>query len=120
MEYREKNQAAGQEETDGLQQTLDRQCLKSHVCLSLLGVCPSAPLLKIIKTSLCSYINACIYSLSVCFALVKGVVFPRTLGCPTSVQQKQACWGGKQDQLLIELHAVETAGPGREEGNAVI
>lgn len=41
-----------------------------------------------------------------------GLSHPRTT--------KAGLLGGKQDQLLIELHAVETAGQGREEGNAVI
>lgn len=34
----EKNQTAGQEETDGLQQTVHGQCLKSHLSLSLASV----------------------------------------------------------------------------------
>lgn len=51
---------------------------------------------------------------------MKGILFPWTTDCPTSVQQKQACWEEEQDQLLTELHAVETAGPAREEETAVI
>lgn len=39
--------------------------------------------------------------------------------CSTSVQQA-VLMGGKSDWLLIELQAVETAGPGREEENTVI
>ena len=81
----EKNQAAGQEETDGLQQTLRGQCLKSHLSLShcfgvSLCVCPSGPRLKVIKTLLCCCINTCIYSPSLCFALMKGGSVPMDPG----------------------------------------
>lgn len=46
-------------------------------------------------------------------------MFPWTLVRSTSVQQA-GLLGSKQDRLLIELHSVETAGPGREEENTVI
>lgn len=118
----ERNQAAGQEETDGLPQTLHGQCLKAHLSLSLLDVsacasmCPSGPRLKVIKTLFCSYINTCIYSLSLCFPLMKGGLFPWTLLSHLGTS-KAGLLGGRQDQLLIrKLHAVETAGLGRGGG----
>ncbi len=53
---------------------------------------------------------------------MKGGVFPRTPdGLSHLCATKAGLLGGRQDRLLIrKLHAVETAGPGREEEGAVI
>lgn len=44
-----------------------------------------------------------LYSLPLCFALMKGGVFQWTLDCPTSVlKQKQACWEAGRTSSWLE------------------
>lgn len=86
----------------------------SLLCVSWC-VYPSGPCLKVIKTLLCSSTH-------------KYTVFLNTQACVSMdpglshfCTTETGPLGGRQDQLLIrKLHAVETAGPGMEEGSAVI
>lgn len=111
------------------QMVFSKHCMDSVwnlICLShcsvCVCVCPSGPRLKVIKTLLCWYINTCIYIVFLCvFALMKGGVFPPDPGPSHLCATKAGLLGGGQDRLLIrKLHAVETAGPEREEEGAVI
>lgn len=82
-------------------------------------VCPSSPCLKVIKTLFCWYINTCTYTLSVCFALIKG---RRGEGCfreswivPPLYNKSRACWetGGTSSWLENSMQWKQLAQPGR-------
>lgn len=72
---------------------------------------------KISKTLLRWYIWYKQVCVCISKSFFKGIMFLWTPFCSTSVEQA-GLLGGKW--LLIELEAVETAGPGREEENTII
>lgn len=88
------HQAAGQEETDGVQQTLDGPCKKALTGFSLC-----------VRVQRKSQITAS---------------FPRMCVVPPLYKNNCGVTGGCQDCLLVEPRAVETAGLDREEERTLL